>query len=204
MLEALEWVADNHRAYDIRVVNISLGHPVYEPASRDPLVRAAEALVRRGIVVVASAGNMGINPATGLVGYGGVTSPANGQGLIAVGAVDNQDTDARSDDKVTNYSSRGPTRFDFFLKPDIVASGHQVVSLSAPGSTLFETYPALHVHGGNGSGRRLHDPQRHEHGGAGRRRRGRTGARNQLRPVVARRPCAARVHVAGHAGRQRC
>ncbi len=97
---------------------------------------------------MASAGNTGVDARDGRVGFGGVTSPANGAGIIAVGAVDDLGTEARSDDRVTGYSSRGPTRFDLFLKPDIVAAGHHVVSLSAPGSFLFETYPTLRVTGG--------------------------------------------------------
>jgi serine protease AprX len=145
VIAALEWVAQNHTAYNIRVVNLSLGHPVYEPASTDPLVKAAEALVDRGIVVIASGGNLGVDPADGLTGHGGITSPANGPRIIAVGAVDNQGTLPRSDDAVASYSSRGPTRFDVIVKPDLVASGHRVASLSAPNSFLFQNYPALHV-----------------------------------------------------------
>jgi len=98
--------------------------------------------------VVASAGNQGIDPKTGAVGYGGITSPANGPSIIAVGAVDDKGTETRSDDTVTDYSGRGPTRFDLAAKPDVVASGHKVVSLSAPGSTLFTNYPQLQVYGG--------------------------------------------------------
>jgi serine protease AprX len=149
VIEALEWVAVNHVAYNIRVVNLSLGHPVFEAAATDPLVQAAEALVRRGIVVVASAGNLGINPRNGLPGNGGITSPANGASIIAVGAVDDKATHARSDDSVPGYSSRGPTRFDLLVKPDLVAPGHRVVSLSAPDSYLFDGFPALHVTAGS-------------------------------------------------------
>jgi serine protease AprX len=145
VIAALEWVALNHLIYNIRIVNLSLGHPIYEPASTDPLVKAAEALVERGIVVVASAGNLGIDPVDGQPGNGGVTSPANGSRIIAVGAIDNRGTNVRSDDAVADYSSRGPTRFDLIVKPDLVASGHRVPSLAAPGSYLFEHYPELHV-----------------------------------------------------------
>jgi hypothetical protein len=140
--------ARQSQTYNIRVVNLSLGHPVFEPAGSDPLVLAAESLVRQGIVVVASAGNMGINPRTGLPGYGGITSPANAPSVIAVGAVDTRETLSRFDDAVTDYSSRGPTRFDLQAKPDLVAPGHRAVSLSAPGSLLFENYPSLQVYGG--------------------------------------------------------
>ncbi|MDP2318418.1 MAG: S8 family peptidase [Acidobacteriota bacterium] len=148
VIAALEWVRANHKTYNIRVVNLSLGHPIFEPAGSDPLVLAAESLVRQGIVVVASAGNMGINPTTGLPGYGGITSPANAPSVIAVGAVDTHETLSRFDDTVTNYSSRGPTRFDLQAKPDLVAAGHRAVSLSSPGSHLFENYPGLQVYGG--------------------------------------------------------
>jgi serine protease AprX len=148
VIAALEWVARNHAAYNIRIVNLSLGHPVYEPASTDPLVRAAEALVDLGIVVVASAGNLGIDPRDGQSGNGGITSPANSSRVIAVGAVDNQGTNVRSDDVVAQYSSRGPTRYDLIVKPDIVASGHRVVSTSAPASYLFQSFPALQVTAG--------------------------------------------------------
>ncbi|MGQ0735332.1 MAG: S8 family serine peptidase [Acidobacteriota bacterium] len=149
VIAALEWVAAHHTTYNIRVVNLSLGHPVFEPAATDPMVQAAEALVRRGIVVVASAGNQGIDPRDQQVGYGGTSSPANGPSIIAVGAVDAKGTSVRRDDEVTDYSSRGPTRFDLSVKPDIVAVGHHVVSLSAPGSFLFENYPSLRVAAGS-------------------------------------------------------
>jgi serine protease AprX len=145
VIAALEWVAQHHLEYNIRVVNLSLGHPVYEPAATDPLVQAAEALVARGIVVVASAGNLGIDPTDNLPGNGGVTSPANGSRIIAVGAVDDKGTYARSDDVVADYSSRGPTRFDLIVKPDIVAAGHRVPSLMAPVSYLYRNYPKLHL-----------------------------------------------------------
>jgi serine protease AprX len=143
VIAALEWIAANHARYNIRVVNMSLGHPVYEPAASDPLVQAAEALVHRGIVVVASAGNLGVDPRDQEVGFGGVTSPANGPSIIAVGAVDTKETKSRGDDSVTDYSSRGPTRFDLLVKPDLVAVGHRVVSLAAPDSFLARTHPEL-------------------------------------------------------------
>jgi hypothetical protein len=66
------------------IINLSLGHPIYEKPDTDPLVRAVEDAVRAGIVVVAAAGNYGLNQETGQIGYAGVTSP--GHRLVAVGA----------------------------------------------------------------------------------------------------------------------
>jgi serine protease AprX len=61
----------------VDIINLSLGHPIYEAAATDPLVQAVEAAVRAGIVVVVSAGNYGVSSITGLPGYAGVLSPAN-------------------------------------------------------------------------------------------------------------------------------
>ncbi|MGH9347199.1 MAG: S8 family peptidase [Vicinamibacterales bacterium] len=144
VLAALEWVLANRTTYNIRVVNLSLGHPIYEPAATDPMVQLVEQLTRQGIVVVVSAGNMGRN-ALGQTVYGSITSPANAQGAIAVGAVDTMNTRSRGDDTVAPFSSRGPTRFDRYVKPDVLAPGYRIASLVSTGSTLAVKYPNLVV-----------------------------------------------------------
>lgn len=145
VIAALEWVLANARTYNIRVVNISLGHPVFESAATDPLVVMVEELSKSGIVVVASAGNLGIDRATGQSLYGTITSPGNAPSAITVGAAHTHGSLARSDDTVADYSSHGPTRFELNAKPDIVAPGHAIVSLAVAGSYLQSTYPHLEV-----------------------------------------------------------
>ena len=71
VIAAIEFATLNKQALGIDVINLSLGHPILEPAASDPLVRAVEAAVRAGIVVVVSAGNIGRNITTGVSGYGG-------------------------------------------------------------------------------------------------------------------------------------
>ena len=144
VMAALEWVLANHTLHNIRVVNLSLGHPIYEPAATDPLVQLVDRLSQRGIVVVVSAGNMGRNT-LGQTVYGTITSPANAQGAIAVGAADTKNTLLRSDDSIASFSSRGPTRYDYFVKPDVLAPGYQIASLIATGSTLATKYPNYQI-----------------------------------------------------------
>jgi serine protease AprX len=146
VLAGIDWAIANRTKYAIRVINLSLGHPVAEPAATDPLCLAVERAVRNGIVVVASAGNYGVT-ATGAPVLGGITSPGNSPAAITVGALDTKGTTEWSDDVVAAYSSKGPTRFDFAAKPDVVAPGTRIVSLEANGSYISTTYPQYHVAG---------------------------------------------------------
>lgn len=155
VLAGIEWAIANRTKYGIRIINLSLGHPVAEPAATDPLCVAVERAVKSGIVVVASAGNYGLT-SSGAPILGGITSPGNSPAALTVGAVDTNGTADRSDDKVAPYSSRGPTRFDFAVKPDVVAPGTRIVSLEANGSYIATTYPQYHVAGtGNNAYLRL-------------------------------------------------
>ncbi len=151
VIDALEWIARNHELYKIKVVNISLGHAVLESVFTDPLVQAVERLSRKGIAIVTAAGNKGQNPAnSNRPGYGGVGVPCNAPSSICVGSLDTLGTPELSDDRVTDSSSRGPTRFDLLAKPDVVAPGVNIVSLAARGSRLFNDYDHLRVVGANG------------------------------------------------------
>jgi serine protease AprX len=155
VIAGIDWVIANRTRYNIRVINLSLGHPVAEPAATDPLCLAVERAVRAGIVVVASAGNYGTT-STGAPILGGITSPGNSPTALTVGALDTAGTVDRSDDTVAPYSSRGPTRFDFAVKPDVVAPGARIVSLEAAGSYLAKTFPQWHIAGtGNNAYMRL-------------------------------------------------
>jgi serine protease AprX len=128
VLAGLQWIADHHTEYGIRVANLSLGHPIYEPASVDPLVQAVDELWDAGVVVVCSAGNRGRD------GFVTITSPCNSRKAITVGATNDRRTTWGWDDRVATYSSRGPTTFDLVAKPDLVAPGNKLVSLRSQGS----------------------------------------------------------------------
>ena len=137
VIEAIEFATANKAALGIDVVNLSLGHPVYEPAATDPLVQAVERAVRAGIVVVVSAGNIGMNPTTAEIGFAGITSPGNAPSALTVGSLRHRGTATRLDDRVSPFSSRGPTRYDGFAKPDILAPGQALVATAHASSSLY-------------------------------------------------------------------
>ncbi len=109
VLSALEWVYVNRAAYNIRVVNMSLGAPALSSYKNDPLCLAVRKLVNAGVVVVTAAGNEG-KDAFGRKQYGGIHAPGNEPSAITVGASNSLGTNGRGDDSITSYSSRGPTR----------------------------------------------------------------------------------------------
>ena len=131
--------------YNIRVINLSLGRPVFESYTLDPLCQAVEAAWKAGIVAVVAAGNNGRDNSHSTEGYGTIQAPGNDPNVITVGATKDQDTATRLDDTVASYSSKGPTLIDHIVKPDIVAPGNRIVSLLAPGSTLAASYPTFDV-----------------------------------------------------------
>jgi serine protease AprX len=143
VIRAIDFAVANRSSLGVDIINLSLGHPIYEPAASDPLVQAVEQASQAGVIVVAAAGNYGKNPATGLPGYAGITSPGNAPSAITAGAVDIQNTVARDDDRIPDYSSAGPTWYDAFVKPDIVSPGHNIVAVAAKHGMLYQTYPQL-------------------------------------------------------------
>ena len=60
VIAGIDWAISHKQQYNIRVINLSLGHPVMEPAATDPLCEAVERAYEAGIVVVAAAGNAGV------------------------------------------------------------------------------------------------------------------------------------------------
>ena len=135
VIAAIEQAVALKSQYNIRVINLSLGRPIFESCTRDPLCQAVEAAWKSGIVVVAAAGNLGRN------GYATVLSPGNSPHAITVGCMKTMATNTRADDQIASYSSKGPTYIDMTVKPDLVAPGNLVDSLLAPGSTLEAMYP---------------------------------------------------------------
>ena len=147
VIEGIAWAVDHRLAYNLRVLNLSLGAPQTLSASINPLDQAVEAAWNAGITVVTTAGNSG-NVS------GSITSPGDDPLVLTVGATDDLATVSKSDDGAPWFSGAGPTLLDGLWKPDLVASGRSVVSLRVPGSTLDVAHPSARVGSANfvGSG----------------------------------------------------
>jgi serine protease AprX len=147
LISGLQWAVDNRSTYGIKVLNISLGFLPSQSTVNNPLDHAVEATWNSGIAVVASAGNAG--PFNGTI-----LSPGDDPLVITAGALDDMATTPVTDDEMNDFSSAGPTSPDGWVKPDLVTSGRSVVSLAAPGSTIYNEFPSARIGSANfvGSG----------------------------------------------------
>ena len=114
ILKAMQWIYDNCDSYKIKVVCMSFGSEPLE--KNDPLVLGVEQLWKKGITVVAAAGNSGPESST-------IKSPAISSKVITVGGLN----DGRNGYvEPAQFSSRGPVGNIF--KPDILAPAVDIVA----------------------------------------------------------------------------
>ena len=139
VIAAIDWAVEHRAPYRLRVINLSLGHPVFESYREDPLCQAVQRAVDAGMVVVTAAGNFG-KTEDGKAVIGGIVSPGNAPAALTVGASNTRGTAQRSDDVMATYSSRGPTAIDGLLKPELVAPGNRIVAPAAAGAYLTRTF----------------------------------------------------------------
>ena len=119
VIAAIDWViAHRHDAgMNIRVLSLSFGTDGTQTYLLDPLSFAVERAWKKGIVVVAAAGNTGFGDLS-------LNNPAFNPFVIAVGATDTKGTETISDDVVPSWSTTG----NLLRNPDVVAPGTSVVS----------------------------------------------------------------------------
>ena len=85
VIAALNWAIDNKAAWNLQIVNISLGHGVMESESDDPLCQAVQQATDAGLLVTVAAGNLGKLPdgrpvARGIHSPGQLAARADGGG----------------------------------------------------------------------------------------------------------------------------
>ncbi|MGC2297689.1 MAG: S8 family peptidase, partial [Acidobacteriaceae bacterium] len=143
VIAAIEQAIALKNQYNIRVINLSLGRPIWESYTQDPLCQAVEQAWKAGIVVVVAAGNDGRDLAVNSMGYGTIEAPGNDPYVLTVGAMRTMETPAIGDDLIASYSSKGPSFIDNVAKPDIVAPGNLVISLKFPNDALAVENPTF-------------------------------------------------------------
>jgi serine protease AprX len=130
----IRWVIDNQQRYNIRVLNISLGGDEDVSCSRSVIDQAAEEAIRRGIVVIAAAGNSGNDGRHSI-------PPANSPSVITVGGYD--DRNKLNSESLGLYHSNFGATADGTVKPEIIAPAMWVAAPILPGNDLYERAEAL-------------------------------------------------------------
>ncbi len=134
VISGLQWVLENKDKYDIKVVNLSLVALVQSPYWADPIDQAVTAAWANGLTVIVAAGNNGPEAMT-------ISVPGNNPYVVTVGAfTDNFTPEDWTDDYIAPFSAAGPT-LDGFVKPDLVAPGGHIVSVTPDESFLANEYP---------------------------------------------------------------
>ena len=132
VIAAIDWVIAhrNDAGMNIRVLSLSFGTDGTQTYLLDPLSFAVERAWKKGIVVVAAAGNTGFGDLS-------LNNPAFNPFVIAVGASDTQGTPSVSDDVVPSWSTTG----NLLRKPDVVAPGTSIVSYRNRQSYIDQQHP---------------------------------------------------------------
>jgi hypothetical protein len=124
----------------IDVINLSLSS-IDLTDGNDLASRLATRAAELGIVVVGSVGNGGSSSF--------IPSPAGGDGVIAVGAIDDQRSGAPVDDQIPSFSNAGPRASDQDVdtedekKPDLLAPGVAVLSADGDLTSNGTSYKRL-------------------------------------------------------------
>ena len=125
IIEGMQWAVDG----GAKVVNLSLGADPTD--GTDPLSAAVDEIsARSGTLFVVAAGNAG--------GDSTVGAPGSAPAALTVGAVDR-------DDRLADFSSRGPRLGDQGVKPEITAPGVGIVAARAAGTTMGDPVDALYT-----------------------------------------------------------
>jgi serine protease AprX len=134
VIAACDWIVAHKTQYNIGVANFSLHSTAPASVFWDPLDKAVEKLWFDNVVVVAAAGNYGVDGQPTTVAY----APGNDPFVITVGADDLGGSVGTNNDAAAPWSAYGYT-LDGFAKPELAAPGRYMVGPVPDGSTLATT-----------------------------------------------------------------
>ncbi|MGP4044124.1 S8 family serine peptidase [Streptomyces sp. 2A115] len=117
VLSGIEWAVEQ----GADIVNLSLGGG--DTPGVDPLEAAVNKFsAEKGVLFAVAAGNSGDREQS-------IDSPGSAEAALTVGAVD-------GDDRLADFSGRGPRVGDGGIKPDVTAPGVDITAAAAPGSVI--------------------------------------------------------------------
>ncbi len=144
ILAGLQWLLEDDRwqRYGVRVLNVSVGGDFDEPWQVNPVCLAAEELSRRGVLVVAAAGNRG---------RAQLLAPAQAPATLTVGGVDDANRrwsplDPADVARLALYSHNYGTveqGGEVVAKPEVLALGKWLPSPVLPPSPVFAEMAAI-------------------------------------------------------------
>jgi serine protease AprX len=139
VIAAIDWVAQHAHdpGFNIRVISLSYGTNTKQPYGVDPLAYAVEQAWKKGIVVVAAAGNTGYQRGKNAPG---LADPAYDPYAIGVGGYDTAGTAAFNDDKMGSYSASSAGCGEC-KNPDFVAVGSHLQGLRVANSWTDSNHP---------------------------------------------------------------
>jgi len=133
--KGLLWVLENAERYGIRVVSMSLGGDAERPLAECPLNQLAEEAVRRGLILVAAAGNSAYAECHRCL------PPASAPSVIAVGGYDDGNDPERKN--LALYCSSFGVTPDGVVKPELIAPAAWVAAPILPGTEAERTAETL-------------------------------------------------------------
>lgn len=135
MLESLQWLLQNFKKYDIRIINISVGiGKMHDKHKCKLLTEALEKLWDGGVVIICAAGNKGPKA-------GSISNIGGMQKVITVGCYDDLEPQYCKEN-CERYSGRGPQSTSL-RKPDLVAPGTGIISCNhAFARIISKDYPS--------------------------------------------------------------
>jgi len=136
VIAGIDWVVQHRHdnGLNIKVLNLSFGTLSGQSYTVDPLAYAAEVAWRRGVVVVAAAGNDGSTVHQ-------LADPAYDPRIISVGAYDPNLSPYRANWTPSDFNNGGSSTRGI----DIFSPGAHIISLRDPGSYVDSNYPDSEV-----------------------------------------------------------
>ncbi len=127
IVRALRWLRQNHKALDLKVVNMSLGADATGALQENPIDAEVEALGGEGVTVVVAAGNNGERR---------LLPPATAPSALTIGGLDDKST--FNDEEIELWHSNYGASLGGAFKPELVAPSIWVVAPVLPETELAQ------------------------------------------------------------------